>query len=68
MQARLAYEHGKPVFLVGSLTTEQEWARGMLEGGRAIVVRNFDDLARELVAADRLLEASKELHLEPFSL
>ena len=68
MQARLAYEHGKQVFLVESLTATQEWAKRMLDEGHAIVVRNFDDLARELVAADRLLEASKELHLEPFSL
>ncbi len=68
MQARLAYEHGKHVFLVESLTTAQEWARKMLDAGRAIPVRDFDDLARELVTADRLLAASKELHLEPFAL
>ena len=68
MQARLAYEHGKQVFLVESLATAQEWARTMLERGRAIPVGHFDDLARELVDADRLLAASKELHLEPFAL
>ena len=68
MQARLAYEHGKQVFLVESLATSQEWARTMLEARRAISVRDFDDLARELVTADRLLAASKELHVEPFAL
>ena len=68
MQARLAYEHGKPVFLVESLATAQEWAGRMLDAGRAIPIRDFDDLARELVDADRLLAASKELHLEPFAL
>ena len=68
MQARLAYEHGKQVFLVESLATAQDWARKMLERGRAISVGDFDDLARELVDADRLLAASKELHLEPFAL
>ena len=68
MQARLAYEHGKQVFLVESLATSQEWARTMLEARRAISVRDFDDLARELVDADRLLAASKELHREPFAL
>ena len=40
----------------------------MLEARRAISVRDFDDLARELVDADRLLAASKELHREPFAL
>jgi len=68
MQARLAYEHGKQVFLVESLATAQEWAKTMLQRGRAIPVGNFDDLARNLVDADRLLAASKELHLEPFAL
>ena len=68
MQARLAYEHGKQVFLVESLATAQEWARKMLERDRAISVANFDDLARNLVDADRILAASKELHLEPFAL
>ena len=67
MQARLAYEHGKQVFLIESLATAQEWARAMLEARRAISVRGFDDLARELVTGDRLLAASKELHLEPFA-
>ena len=68
MQARLAYEHGKQVFLVESLATGQEWARKMLDRGRAIPVRDFDDLAGELVDADRLLATSKELHLQPFAL
>ena len=68
MQARLAYEHGKQVFLVQSLATTQEWARKMLDAGRALPVRDFDDLASELVTADRLLAASKDLHLEPFAL
>ncbi len=68
MQARLAYEHGKQVFLVESLATAQEWAKKMLERGRATSVGHFDDLARQLVDADRLLAASKELHLEPFAL
>ncbi|MCY3805146.1 MAG: DNA-processing protein DprA [bacterium] len=68
MQARLAYEHGKQVFLVKSLATSQEWAKKMLDRGRATPVGHFDDLARELVDADQLLRASKELHLEPFAL
>lgn len=54
--------------LAESLATSQEWAKTMLQRGRAIPVGNFDDLARNLVDADRLLAASKELHLEPFAL
>lgn len=63
-----AYEHGKQVFLIESLAAAQPWARTMLERGQAVQVRDFDDLARQLVDADRLLTASKELHLTPFAL
>ena len=31
MQARLAYEHGKRVFLIKSLVTEQDWTRSMVD-------------------------------------
>src|SRR5262249_2922311 len=37
MQARLALEHGKKVFLVHHLVTEQPWARRYLERGAVVV-------------------------------
>ncbi len=43
MQARLALEHGKQVFLISQLVTSQPWARKYLERG-AIEVRTVDDV------------------------
>jgi DNA processing protein len=47
MQARLALQHGKRVFLLSSLVSEREWARRYLERG-AIEVRSVDDIVRQL--------------------
>ncbi|HEY3702951.1 MAG TPA: DNA-processing protein DprA, partial [Acidimicrobiales bacterium] len=52
MQARLAREHGRPVFLVESLVRSEPWASALVDQGGATVVRAAGDL---LAAVDRLV-------------
>jgi DNA processing protein len=47
MQARLAMEHGKRVFLLASLVHEHDWARAYVKRG-AIVVKDVRDIVRYL--------------------
>ena len=47
MQARLALEHGKKVFLVSSLVSRMPWARSYVQRG-AIQVDDVDDVLRHL--------------------
>ena len=60
MQARLAIEHGKQVFLLHSLVTEREWARKYLERPRVHEVNDVTDIVRLLRPAaeqrDRAME------------
>ena len=65
MQARLAYEHGKSVFLVSSLVAAQDWAQDMINSRHAIAVSHVDDIASRIVAAGRLREVDEELRIEP---
>ena len=44
-QARRAWEHGKEVFLLQSLVTDEKWAQTFIEQGRAIEVASSDDVA-----------------------
>jgi DNA processing protein len=60
MQARLASEHGKRVFVVRSLVTDQEWARRYVEQGRAIEVGDVDDVVRHLAPVERVHRASEQ--------
>ena len=53
MQARLAREHGRPVFLVESLVRSEPWASALVDQGGATVVAEVGDL---LSALDRLVE------------
>ena len=53
MQARLALEHGKQVFLVSRLVTSQAWARKYLDRG-AIEVRHADDVLGRLRSLERV--------------
>jgi DNA processing protein len=53
MQARLAREHGRPVFLVDSLARSEAWASALVDQGGATVIGGVRDL---LPALDRLLE------------
>jgi DNA processing protein len=49
MQARLALDHGKRVFLVESLVMQEEWARRYVKKG-AQVVDSVDDILKTLVS------------------
>ncbi len=48
MQARLAIEHGKQVFLLASLVTDRPWARRYLDRPGATEVSDVDDIIRSL--------------------
>jgi DNA processing protein len=48
MQARLALEHGKRVFLVSRLVTSQPWARKYVEDRGAIEITSVDDVLTRL--------------------
>lgn len=66
MQARLALEHGKQVFLIEDLVTHQPWARGYLERG-AVKVSSVAEVLQLLADVDRLervAEARRQLTLD----
>ena len=65
MQARLAYEHGKRVFLIKSLVTEQDWARTMVDSGQATEIESVEDIVPLVADSGRLRAASEELLLQP---
>lgn len=65
MQARLAFEHGKRVFLIKSLVTNQDWASSMVESNQAIEVQSVDDIVRKVADSARLHTASEKLLLQP---
>ena len=44
MQARLALDHGKRLFLVESLVMHEKWARDYAERPGATVVKSVDDV------------------------
>jgi DNA processing protein len=52
MQARLALEHGRPVFIPSSLSNEHEWAKAYTEKGRqgvrAVVVDDVEQILATL--------------------
>jgi DNA processing protein len=50
MQARLALEHGKRLFLVDSLVLQEEWAQRYQNRRGATVVHGVDDVVAELEA------------------
>lgn len=54
MQARLALEHGKKVFLLKSLVTSQPWAEKFVAEKGAIEVTRIDDIVGSLVEPDRV--------------
>ena len=49
MQARLALEHGKRLFLLESLVNSQDWAKKYAERPGTTVVRGLDDVLNVLV-------------------
>lgn len=54
MQARIALEHGKKVFLVKSLTEQQAWARTYVEERGAMQVEDVATIADALAAPERI--------------
>ena len=60
MQARLAAEHGKHVFLIRSLADTQPWAKKMLEEGRAILVTASSDITDRLGQAADIQRAGQQ--------
>lgn len=60
MQARIAAEHGKHVFLIRSLAASQPWAAKMLAEGRAVEVAELDDVLALLGSADRVQQAGQQ--------
>lgn len=57
MQARLALEHGKLVFILKSLVDTHDWAKRYVQRG-AIEVRTVDDVIRRLRSVDALRNAN----------
>ena len=67
MQARLALQHGKKVFLPSSLVASREWARKYLGSG-AVEITNVEDIVKLLRPADVIRERSRQVHQEALSL
>jgi DNA processing protein len=64
MQARLAIEHGKQVFLLDSLVTQREWARKYLQRPRVHEVKDVADILRFLRSpADQRARAAQRVEL-----
>ncbi|MEK6208037.1 MAG: DNA-processing protein DprA [Chloroflexota bacterium] len=56
MQARLALEHGKRLFLLESLVLSQDWARRYADRPGAVVVKRSSDVLEILAQASRPAE------------
>jgi len=67
MQARLALEHGKQVFLMRTLVTEQAWAQKYLERG-AVEVADVDDVINRLATPTRVAGAGAQAQQLSFTL
>lgn len=60
MQARLALEHGKRLFLVEPLVLQEEWARDYAERPGATVVTSVDDVLAVL-DAEQIADGAAQL-------
>ncbi|MDX3092682.1 DNA-processing protein DprA [Streptomyces sp. ME02-6978a] len=60
MQARLAAEHGKLVFLIHSLADTQPWARKTLDESRAILVTASSEITDRLGRAAGIQHAGQQ--------
>jgi DNA processing protein len=60
MQARLALEHGKKVFLVKSLVTDQSWAKTYVSKRGAIEIDDVEDVIRQLASPERVRQATEQ--------
>ena len=60
MQARIAHEHGKQVFLIKSLATNEPWAAKMVVEGKAVEVSELNDVLSRLGNAKRVQQAAQQ--------
>jgi len=60
MQARLAIEHGKQVFLLASLVTEREWAKKYLKRPRVYEVSDVRDILRALRSPEEMRSRAEQ--------
>jgi len=69
MQARLALEHGKKVFLLQSLVEQHEWARKYATRRGAYVVNEVDDVVKAMLPVEliRSADARREYVTEQLS-
>jgi DNA processing protein len=56
MQARLALDHGKRLFLVDTLVTREEWAQRYARHPAATVIASVDDVVDVLAALAQPVE------------
>ncbi len=61
MQARLALEHGKKVFLVRALVTHQPWAKSYIARG-AVEVKDVADIIAKLRAPEDIRSLAQQAH------
>ncbi|MEJ7831732.1 MAG: DNA-processing protein DprA [Nocardioides sp.] len=59
MQARLASEHGKQVWLIQSLVTSQPWAQAMVADGRAREVSSTSEVLEQLQDPDTVTASAQ---------
>jgi len=60
MQARLASQHGKQVFLTKQLVASEEWASRYVDKGWATEVDTVDDVVRRLASPKRIRQVTSE--------
>ncbi|HXC79736.1 MAG TPA: DNA-processing protein DprA [Candidatus Acidoferrum sp.] len=60
MQARLAIEHGKQVFLLKSLVTQRDWAKRYLKRPRVREVAGVEDILKALRSPNELFERARD--------
>jgi len=60
MQARLALEHGKTVFLLDSLVMEHTWAKNYLQRPGAIKVASVEDILAHLRSTEEIQSSAKQ--------
>lgn len=60
MQARIAHEHGKHVFLLRSLATQEPWAAKMIAERKAVEVSELKDVLDFMGEATRVQQAGQQ--------
>lgn len=59
MQARLAWKHGKRVYVLRSLAESQSWARAMVESRQAVEVSTIEDVLGRVQPPEAVFEAAR---------